>query len=74
MTHKKYHINAEELISILYHKHNNKRLGFSEDAIKKAESTLDVKIPDVYRSFLLHSGNAEKIGRASCRERVLSHV
>ena len=59
MTHKKYHINAEELISILYHNHTNKQLGFSEDAIKKAELALDVKIPDVYRSFLLHSGNAE---------------
>ena len=58
MSYKKYHINAEELIDILYN-NTSGHLGFSEDAVKKAELLLNTKIPDVYRSFLLHSGNAE---------------
>lgn len=58
MTDKKYHISAEDLITILYYnKHNH--LGFSEDSIKKSEISLGIKIPEVYRSFLLRSGNAE---------------
>ncbi len=58
MPNKKYHISAEDLINILY-RNFPKHLGFSENAIKSSEQYLGVKIPEVYRNFLLHSGNAE---------------
>ncbi len=58
MPNKKYHISAEDLINILYHSSPN-HLGFSENVIKNSEQYLDIKIPEVYRNFLLHSGNAK---------------
>ncbi|NDO47787.1 SMI1/KNR4 family protein [Clostridium sp. MD294] len=58
MPNKKYHISAEDLITILY-RNSPSCLGFSENAIRNSEQYLGIKIPEVYRNFLLHSGNAE---------------
>lgn len=58
MSNKKYHISAEEFIAVLY-RNTPSHLGISEEAIKKSESYLNIKIPTVYRNFLIHSGNAK---------------
>lgn len=55
---KKYNLNIEEILQILQ---NNKRLseaytGFSEKELIETENRLGVKLPDIYRNYMMHYG------------------